>query len=263
MKHCNNRKTLLGLTSILLLGLFILAACAPAATPSPTSEPATEAVAAIETSVPTDTVVPTITATLAPTQTNTPQPTATATQTPLPPLALVTDGFRMWCLPNGLDRAGTTDETPQGAWESSVKNGEVSILVPAQACTTVFTFNQPVPQGLKLEILPVVGKTPWLEANLTVSAKNLTVAYAEITHGSIVQMQFWQVSFPYMIVGADGSKFASGEMVFYRSYPGLCWDGSTPVPVTNYCVKTDPKEREPHPENPNYKMVTPPPVPGG
>jgi hypothetical protein len=233
-----------------------VAACSAIAAPTPTAVPPTDTVAA------TDTLVPTDTATPEPTVTFTPSPTSTATSTPIPPLALADKGVAIWCLPEGASRLDVADVKTENAWEGSLtSDGTLSVKVPSAACTMVFTFNQAISQGMKLQLLSsTTDQTVWLEAPVNVSTQNPVVGYAQLTHDYIVNPPFWQVTYPYAIVDGTGKSIASGQVNFYRPYSGLCWDGSTPVPVTNYCVVTDPREREPHPENPQYTMVVPPTV---
>lgn len=245
--------TLLVCVVVLSVGIT---ACSAIAMPTPTAVPPTGTIAPTNTAVPTDTPMPT--------NTVTPEPTATftATNTPIPALALADNGAAIWCLPEGASRLDVTDVKTENAWEGSLtSDGILSVKVPSAACTMVFTYNQAISQGMKLQLLTsATDPTVWLEAPINVSTRNPVIGYAQLTHDYVVNPPFWQVTYPYSIVDSTGKTIAAGQVNFYRPYSGLCWDGSTPVPVTNYCVITDPKEREPHPENPRYTMVVPPTV---
>jgi len=221
---------------ILVVSIMVLSACngAPFAQPTETPSP---------TLAPTDTPVPSETP--VPTETATPQPTATATLTPIPPLGLLPAGVKVYCVPQGYSLAGLNEVAPAYALPVSYASGNPSSLIPAQGCIFSFYFNQPVPDGLTLKFFEENGATAWTETPLTASVSDPSIAFGVSNHTYIANPPYWQINYRMDVVDTSGAVIASSPVNFYRQYPGLCWDGSTPVPITNFCPITDPMEREP------------------
>ncbi len=226
---------------IILLSLLVIlmAGCAAAPTPVPTQT------APPPTPPPTDTVPPPPTPTeiILPSETPTEVPTATAaptdTATPVPPLAVVQDGIKAWCVssrdPNPL---GGTSDAPSYARIAKVVKGLLNLNVSRGSCTFVFTFNQPFAPGAELQVLDAGGKT-WTKAALTPLSNDPRRGFAVLTNPLLNDLQYWQVTYPFALVAADGSPLWKSDVVVYKTFPGLCWEGSTPDPVSLFCPLSD------------------------
>ncbi len=233
------RAILLGLLVVLVAGVMTGCAAAPTPAPAPTQTPplpptATETVAPPDT--PTAIVLPSDTPTEVPTATTVPTDTAT----PAPALAVAQDGVTAWCVsfkdPNPL---GGTADAPSYARMGKVVNGVLNLNVAGGTCTFVFTFNQALPAGTELQVLNSSGAQAWTKAALAPVSSNPKQGFATLNHPMLNLPSYWQISYPFDLVAADGSILWKSNVLLYRTFPGLCWEGSTPDPVTYFCPLRD------------------------
>jgi hypothetical protein len=230
---------LLGLLVILLAGA--LTGCFPAATPAPTQTPPpppppTETVAPPPTA--TNTLVPTDTPTEVP-PTATLVPTDTSTPTPVP-LAVVQDGVTAWCVSyrDPYPMGGSAD-MPTYARIARVVDGKLKLNVSRGSCTFVFAFNQPVPAGAELQVLNDTGGKAWTKAVLNPTGSDPNRGFAVLTNPMLNDSHYWEITYPFDLVAADGTILWKDDVVVYKIFPGLCWEGSTPDPVTLFCPLSD------------------------
>lgn len=231
------RAVLLGLLVVLAAGAMAGCASAPATAPAPTQTPPPP---------PTDTVAPPLTPTaiVLPSDTPTEVPTATTvptdTATPVPPLAVAQDGVTAWCVsfkdPNPL---GGTPDAPSYARMAKVVNGVLNLNVSRGSCTFVFTFNQALPAGTELQALDASGDKAWTKAALAPVSSNPKQGFATLNHPMLNNPSYWQITYPFDLVASDGSILWKSNVLVFKTFPGLCWEGSTPDPVTLFCPLSD------------------------
>ncbi len=189
-----------------------------------------------------------------PSATPPPLPTETAlpTATPVPALALQADGLTGYCLPVGYALPIATSPNvlvvPADAHVGTLENNMLNISIPATSCSLVFAFNQAVPAGMTIHLYDANGKNPWYEGALTAVQDHPDTAAVVISNSSIVQAPYWETVFQYGLQSPDGSPVSTGSVRMFRPFPGMCWEGSMPDPLTLSCPVADPKEREPHPD---------------
>lgn len=199
--------------------------------------------AATATSLPPTPVPPTATpvpntATPLPTQTSVP----TATQ--IPALAVVPEGLDTWCLPIEfgvhVDGPGGADTMPEGARPGAVDKtqGILNLHIPAITCTIVYTFNQPMPTGVMVNIYDL-NKAPFLEAPLTPSKTNPNKGYVTINHPYVINPPFWWLDYTFVVTNTDGNELHRIPVQVFKTLPDKCWDGSLPNPVTLFCPIED------------------------
>lgn len=230
---------------LLVLALALLAGCAqatPALLPTPTA-------AATAAQAPTATEPPPATPTLPPTATTPPTatPTLPPTATPLPPLALLKDGFSAWCAPQAY--AGTKPagpDAPDYGNKLVVKGDQMQIKIPAAYCTLSFTFNQAAPSGASMVFY--TGKSAFLKVPLAAVDGRPDELWASVSHDYVINPPFWAVDYQIAVTGADDKELWSGLVKFAKPLPEECPFGGLPDPVTLYCTQTDPYEIEPHPD---------------
>ena len=231
------RAVLLGLLVVLIAGA--MAGCSAAPTPAAeaatqTPPPPTDTVAPPPT--PTDTVVPSNTPTEIPTATTVPTDTAT----PVPPLAVVQDGVTAWCVSfRDPYPMGGAEEAPTYARMAKVVNGKLNLNVSRGSCTFVFAFNQAVPAGAELQVLNANGSTAWTKAPLKPVSSDPKRGFAVLTHEMLNNPNYWQVTYPFALLASDGTVLWKDDVVLYKTFPGLCWEGSTPDPITLFCPLSD------------------------
>lgn len=219
--------------SLFLTAVMVLAACSPAQQPATTAE----ALAA-----PTNTLPPPATATPLPSATPAPSATPMPTATTVPPLALESNGFNAWCLP--LDfynpaSSGAAWTMPAGARPLTENLGYTGLQVPALSCTLVFTFNQPMPKGVALEVYQGVQQSPWLTAELQAASDNPNLGYAVLDHSYVINPPFWEVLYRFALRSPDGKELWADEIRIFKALPERCWDNSLPDPVTLECPIND------------------------
>jgi len=203
------------------------ATAAPTATPPPSATP---------TPVPTATLEPTATATATP---------IPPTETPLPPLAVLPDGFNAWCAP--VEYAGTLPEGPEApayARQLSLQNGVYRVPIPAVYCAVIYRFNQAAPAGLELRVLD--GSSPFIQQTLEAAAAD--TVWTALVHPYVVNPPFWEVTYTLSVQDASGSVLWSSPVTFAKALPEPCLFGGLPDPVTLACPVTDPWEIEPWPD---------------
>lgn len=231
------RAILLSLLVVLIAGA--MTGCAPAATPAPTQTPPPPP-------TPTETVAPppTATNTVLPSDTPTEVPTATTaptdTATPVPPLAVAQDGVTAWCVSfrDPYPMGGVSD-APSYARIARLVNGHLNLNVSRGSCTFVFAFNQPVPAGAELQVLNATGDKAWIKAALNPVSSDPNRGFAVLNNQTLNDSGYWQITYPFALVSPDGTILWKDDVLVYKTFPGLCWEGSTPDPVTLFCPMRD------------------------
>jgi hypothetical protein len=229
---------------LFLLVMIGLVSCGPAAAQAPTVAPTAAATATAE---PTATQLPSASPTLAPTATQ--EPTATPvppTATSVPPLAVLDDGFNVWCAP--LDYAGTKAQGPAEPdyARKMVKTADsLQASIPATYCVAVYHFNQAVPEGMTLNLLE--GKSVFLKQPLVAADGQADVAWTSLSHSYVINPPFWWVDYTLTVLDSAGNQVWSNLVRFQKPLPEPCVYGGLPDPVTLWCTITDPYEVEPHP----------------
>ena len=226
------------------------ATLAPAASPTPTLAPASPTPAASSTPL---SPTPTLTAVI-PSATPIP-PTATA----VPPLAIVKESFQIRCLRNDYQLPITSPAvfSSPDLLIQKVNPGEsgFEVTIPVRACGVFVTFNQPVTDEVFVDLFEGTNATPWYRRALVKVADEPNAYYALLEHDYIIDLPYWNTSYPMKIRGKD-QTYWEGGLNLSKTFIGLCWEGSIPDPVTFKCPKADRLEREPHPDMPTF-------VPGG
>ncbi len=220
-----------------LLALLLAYGCAPSLQMyTPEREAPVVAPVSTVTTLPSPTALSTVVATEAP------------TTLPIKPLALSDDGVSGWCLPPGFALPGSHQPESKEARLATSANGVLNFQIPASSCTLVLVFNQAAQSGMRLQFFEGEKPTPWLAAELTLASDDASIGFVTLQHGAMVDVPTWEIRYPYLLVDASGVKIADGWVRFYRPFPGLCWEGSLPDPLTLACPLADALEREPHPD---------------
>lgn len=229
--------------SILFCLMLLAAACAPAAVVPPTAtQPAATATLA-----PTATELPSSTPTSAPTATDLPTATAEPTATAVPPLAVVDDGFYVWCAPIDANvLKPTTPDTPTYARLMQTTADGLVASIPGSFCTLRFQLNQPAPEGLTLRFMQ--GESPVMQLQLAPSPTDPQVVWTTVDHAYVVNPPYWEITYDLALVTADGTELWAQPVKFAKPLPEPCLFGGLPDPVTLYCPITDPLEIEPWPD---------------
>ncbi|HEX9018282.1 MAG TPA: hypothetical protein VF806_03805 [Anaerolineaceae bacterium] len=246
--HSNSGwKKAVAVCPVLVLILAILAGCTSAVAPLPTATqppaatatqpaaPAAEEPSATPTLPPTATLVPSVTPTLPP----------TATQ--VPPLALLPDGFNVWCAPTNY--AGTkpaSPDTPDYANKLIAMGDRLQVKIPAAYCTVSFRFNQAAPTGATLVFYD--GTSPFLKVPLAAADSHPEEVWTSVTHAFVINPPLWEVTYKLSLLDSTGKEIWNAPVKFAKPTPEPCPFGGLPNPVTLYCTKTDPYEIEPHPD---------------
>lgn len=224
--------------TVITAGLFVmvLAGCnALAPTPTATLPPPAPTATSVPTQAPTPTALPTQT----PLPTATPAPTATA----VPPLAVLPNGFSVWCVPAQQAASSPVSSgklaAPQGANLGKVINGKMSVIVPASSCTLSYVFTQKVPEDAAVQVYDEQSSKPWLAARLSAAPDNPKVGYVTLNHTYIQNPPTWSVTYRIELSSGDANVLRVDPVVFYKALPGRCWDNSLPDPVTLYCPSID------------------------
>lgn len=193
----------------------------------------------------TETVIPEPSSTFTTVPTATIPSTSTATQ--VPELAVMPDGFTVWC--NPLDyalRYQPGPEIPKQARTMMVVDGQLQVYVPAEFCTLVYRMNLPVSKELKARLYDG-NRDPFLVTAVTSVEGQPDVGFVEITHPYVVNPPFWSVNYRIELVDSEDMVLHSAQVNFARPLPERCTFGGWPDPVTMYCPTTDPWEVEPKP----------------
>ncbi len=243
-------KTAAGCLAVMFMFLG-LAGCSAAATPQPQptdtqiSEPpaATATVAVVETATLLPSPTQASTLTLAPSATPTLPPTAT----PVPALALIKDGFHLWCAPQSYAGVKLTNpDAVAGANQMVVTGDNIQVKIPAAFCALMVQFNQPAPQGSSLVFYD--GKSPFLKLPLSPVDGHVDEGWASVSHAYVINPPFWEVTYQIALLDPDGKEIWSNPVKFAKPLPQPCPFGGLPNPVTLRCAVTDPWEIEPHPD---------------
>ncbi len=247
-----------------LVGSVLFAACSQAApqpaaaNPQAPAEVATTAVPPTAALPPTTapTPIPSASATsIPPTPTAVP-PTATVPPTAVPTLGFAADSITAWCMPpqipvGQLDAAlGNPMNPPANALVGSIVDGTFQVRdLPASGCVFTYTFNQPAPSGLKLQIYDQSNSAAWLTVDLLpVSGKPETVA-AVIKHTMLVAPPWWDVNYRFAVVDVNGSELRRDTIGMHRWVVNYCWNGRKPFNVYNpRCTL----QQDLHPSDPGY-----------
>ena len=235
--------------------VLLLTACGPA--PAPTAAPTTPATA---TAAPTDIPLPAPSATPQPTATATATATATftatATPTAAPTFGPAEDGLSAWCLPAGelVSLAADPLSPPANALYGEMVAGALEIRkLPFSACVFLYTFNQPPPDGLTLEVYELNQKAPWLKAELLPVEGRPGALSALLRHTYIIEPPLWSVSYEFAVRDAAGTELRRDRVDLSRWTPVLCWNGQPPNPITLRC----PLAQDLHPWDAGYGTPIP------
>jgi len=148
------------------------------------------------------------------------------------------NGLSAWCLPENEPLSLTEDPAspPASARRGEIVGGALEIRnLPVSACVFVYTFNQPPPDDLKLEIYEHNQKTPWWTAALQPAAGTLNAAAAVLRHTYIIAPPLWDVSFEFAVRDSAGNELRRDTVNLHRWTPELCWNGRYPNPITLRC----------------------------
>ncbi len=249
------------------LAVFLLAGMAACGPQAPQAVEATSTLPAQTTAVEptaTDTAEPTA----PPTEEPTPEPTLEPTlepspepsETPAPPSGQpvsategnpLPEGFNAWCLPKGVYDQGSVASNgamPPLARPAVMKNGKPDLIIEAQSCIFVYTFDQPIEPGTQLVIHDTLD-APFVKVELTPIEEDPNTGYAMVTHGSLVDAQVWTIDFRVAVEDPNGVEIRSEMMAFERGWrPQPCYGGVWPNPATGRC----PEMGEAHPWDPWY-----------
>ena len=153
------------------------------------------------------------------------------------------NGLTGWCMPLGSPEPGDTDYgrygMPAAGRPGVVENGMNTMHIPGQYCTLVFEFSSQIGTGGKVEVKQVQNNLTFYEVDLIPSAANPNIGYAHLYHNYVVNPPLWNITYLIEAVDANGTTRWSGEVLFKKTQPDLCWDGSIPDPVTLSCPKND------------------------
>jgi len=202
----------------------------------------TEAVATA-TPLPTNTEVPTQTA-LPPTATATVLPSPTA----VPALALKEGGFSAWCYPDNQVTAPPSGKgisvAPEGTNKSSVVDGVPNVTIPGYSCNYVFEFNQPAPEGLKVEIYDWLQKKPIFNLPLDVASDNPNAVVLSTTNSYLSKRVFWEYTYKFVVKNADGTELWNNPVKLNVPWrPAICLAGVYPKASSLRC----PLRQDSHP----------------
>lgn len=237
------------LAFFVLIAILLLAACKGAPVPAQPESNPVETTALPPTSTPEPTAVPSTTAT--------PEPTFTAVPTSTPTLGVEEAGFTAWCVPNNLYVTDLGYTMPEGAQVSRQENGFTEVDGIVQSCTFVYTFNQPMPDGMQVALYDT-RLEPWFIYPLTRAADNPSVGYFFTNHEYIVSLPYWEVDYRFELQDAAGSVIRSDEIHILRPQNvGYCFGGYLPDPVTLKCEFLG----EAHPWDPWYGWDLDPKLP--
>ena len=103
----------------------------------------------------------------------------------------------------------------------------------------VFESTSQINSGSKVRVKQTHNNLSFYDVDLTPSNVNPNIGYAHILHGYVVNPPLWGVTYIIEAVDSNGSVLWSDEILFRRTQPELCWDGSTPDPISMWCPKED------------------------
>lgn len=244
---------------VLLAVLIFSAGCSQATLPVSTATLVVKSLPSSTPLPPTPTaerLLPTWTATPEPTATATVPPPATATNTPAPTFGPTTDGISGWCLPEDADLTSTTDPANPPSFAKIAEWNGLSLEVnnlPSNGCVFIYTFNQAVPDSLKLEVFDKGITGAFLTADLVPVPGNENAVYAVLRHSYIITPPVWDISFTFVVSNSGGQELRSDQVNLHRWVPKLCWNGLRPNPLTLRCQLP----QDQHPWDPYYGTPMP------
>lgn len=237
------------LALFVLITILLLSACSNS---QETAAPSSDEVATFPpptTFTPEPTIVPSATAT--------PEPTFTAVPTSTPTLGVKEAGFSAWCAPNSLYATELGYTMPAGAQIARQENGFTEVDGIVQSCTFIYTFNQPIPDGMQVALYDTRPE-PWFIYPLTRAADNPAIGYFFTNHEYIVNLPYWEVDYRFELQDAAGVVLRSDEIHILRPQNvGYCFGGYLPDPVTLKCEFLG----EAHPWDPWYGWDLDPKLP--
>ena len=174
-----------------------------------------------------------------PTQKTPTQETKTVTVTPgIPP-----EGLTAWCLPKlgyiPAEWKGEPYLMPDNAQEPALVDEALDFTFPFISCTFVYTTDGPFPKDAELEVYDLMNKNPWLKTKLLEVPDDPNSGYAVLKHAYIVEPPLWFITYRFVVRGSDGKELKSDLVNIHKWRPTLCWDGSLPDPITEYCPSED------------------------
>jgi len=175
----------------------------------------------------------------APSSNPTVQQTKTSTATP----GIPAEGLTAWCLPKlgyiPPEWKGEPYIMPDNAQEPALVDEALDFTFPFISCTFVYTTEGPFPKDAELEVYDLANKDPWLKSKLEPVPDDPNSAYVVLKHAYIVEPPLWFIQYKFVVRGPDG-KFLKSDLVnIHKWRPTLCWDGSLPDPITEYCPSED------------------------
>ncbi|MEI8131297.1 MAG: hypothetical protein WCG34_02610 [Leptolinea sp.] len=239
----------LGLIGLAILIGVILAFSLPKTGASPAPAPTQVEVATeIATAEPTQTIIPP-TATAEPTVTATSLPSPTA----IPALAMIENGFSVWCYPDGQTTAPPSGVgqaiMPVGARASTVVDGVPEVAIPNYSCNYVFEFNQKAPEGLTVEIYDWLQKKPIFTLPLTPATDKPTAAVMYTKNAYLSKMVFWEYTYKFIVKDQSGTELWNNPVHLNVPWrPKICLAGVLSKATTLRC----PLRQDSHPWDPWY-----------
>ncbi len=160
-------------------------------------------------------------------------------------LAVLPDGFDIWCLPKGSKTdekiIPVTGQMPDGAVSAEKTAESLSVITQVKNCTFMASFNQPLPEGIHLQVNDL-NPVPFIDEELLVSEENASIGYITLDHYFIVDPPYWEVTYQVALLSAEGECLWEKPVVFKRSWqPAPCPNGQMPDPNTLEC-ETQPSE---------------------
>lgn len=170
---------------------------------------------------------------------------------------LASTGLTGWCLPpdTALSYGADPLNPPPGALiGTNPEAGGLEIRnLPASACTFLYTFNQPAPAGLKLEVHEPGNEYAWLTADLASVEAQPDTSSTILRHTYIAQLPVWEAHYEFVLRDAAGNILRTDPVHLYRWMPELCWNGQLPNLQTLRC----PLQQDQHPWDPWYGKPMP------
>lgn len=232
---------------LVLIAMLLLSACGSTPQSALTQPVPVDNELQPATSTPEPTVVPTAT----------PEPTFTPMPSPTPTLGVEESGFSAWCVPNSLNVSAQGYAKPEGAQVSRQKDGFTEVDGIVRYCAFVYTFNQPIPDGMQVALYDTRTE-PWFIYPLTRAADNPAIGYFFTNHEYIVNLSYWEVDYRFEVQDAAGAVLRSDEIHILRPQNvGYCFGGYLPDPVTLKCEFLG----EAHPWDPWYGWDLDPKLP--
>lgn len=258
-KNSGNRTLTISLAIagvIILIGVILAIVFSTRNTPAPTPTAVEVTMAATNTALPSPTELP-------PTATETIIPTATATlipsATPIPPLAILENGFSAWCYPEEQVIKPPSGEgiaiPPETANVSTVVDGVPEVPIPGYSCNYVFDFNQTAPEGLTLEIYDWLQKVPVFTLPLVPATDKPSSAVLSTTNAYLSKRVFWEYTYKFVVKDKDGKELWNNPVKLNVTWrPAICLAGVLPKATTLRC----PLRQDSHPWDPWYGKTPPP-----